>query len=92
MPLKSILSLERARTKEIIDLPVMDRQEINPYPYARLEFLTKEIRIHNEGRIVSSINGIGKMIFPCKRMKLGLLWQLSGKESACQWRRHGFDP
>ena len=23
---------------------------------------------------------------------LGLPWWLSGKDSACQWRRHGFDP
>ena len=25
-------------------------------------------------------------------MLLGLLWWLSGKESACQWRGYGFDP
>ena len=26
------------------------------------------------------------------RLKPGLPWWLSGEESACQWRRHGFDP
>jgi len=30
-------------------------------------------------------NGISKYV-------IGLPWWLSGKESACQCRRHGFDP
>ena len=32
------------------------------------------------------------LIFIYSRSKVGLSWQLSGKESACQYRRHGFDP
>ena len=32
------------------------------------------------------------LIFTYSRSKVGLSWQLSGKESACQYRRHGFDP
>ena len=28
----------------------------------------------------------------CSNGGLGLAWWLSGKESACQWRRHGLDP
>ena len=27
-----------------------------------------------------------------KEERKGLCWWLSGKESTCQWRRHGFDP
>ena len=27
-----------------------------------------------------------------KRTPLGLPWWLSGEESTCQYRRHGFDP
>jgi len=30
-------------------------------------------------------------VFPSKNENIGLLWWLSGKESACQCRQHGFN-
>ena len=41
-------------------------------------------------------NGVFSIFFSILYLPLnsfgGLPWWLSGKESACQWRRHGFDP